>query len=174
MVQIINLLLVIFFSGATLTALLAAVALLVPGPVSRSRQALQAAPWRAFWLGLVNLVFFLALVLVLVKVAQAVVPPVAAVLGLSGSADPGHACCVVTLLGLAGLVALLRERMGAGRSPLAGQVWAAVLYYLAGLTPVVGWWVFTPVIVIIALGAGVLTLVAIRRPVPLPPTPPAP
>jgi len=172
MVQIINLLLVIFFSGATLTALLAAVALLIPGPVGRSRQALQAAPWRAFWLGLVNLVFFLALVLALVKVAQAVVPPVAAVLGLLALLILGS-LLLVTLLGLTGLVALLRERMGAGRSPLAGQVWAAVLLLLAGLTPVVGWWVFTPVTVIIALGAGVITLVAIRRPLLLPPTPPA-
>ena len=172
MEQTVNLFLVILFSGATLTALLAAVAILLPGPVGRSRQALQAAPWRAFWLGLVNLVFFLALVALLVRLAQLVIPPVAAVLGLVALLILG-ALLLVALLGLTGLVALLRERMGAGGSPLAGQMRAAVLLLLAMLTPVLGWWVFTPLIVIASLGAGITSIAAVRRPVLLPPAPAA-
>jgi hypothetical protein len=170
MEQIANLLLVIIFSGLTLTALLSTVALLAPGPVERSRLAVQISPWRAFWLGLANLVFFLALVLLLIQIAKAVIPPVASVLGLLALVILGGLLLLV-LLGLTGLAAHLRERLGGNSSPLAGHMRASALLLLAALTPVVGWWVFAPVVVIIALGAGLLAVVTFRRTAPAPAAP---
>ena len=166
-----GLLLVVSVSGVGLTALLATLWLLLPGPVARSQQVLETAPWRAFWLGLATLVLSLALAALLGTLSQAVIPPVAAALIVLVLLILGG-LIILAALGLAGLVALLRARMGAAAS-LVGMAQASGVLCLAALTPIVGWWVFAPLAVITALGAGALTMVRARHWSPAPVADPA-
>lgn len=172
--ETLGLFLLVVVSGAGLAALLGAISLLLPGPVGRSRSALEAAPGRAFVLGLVNLVFFLALATLLVQASQAAGPIFGALLGVLAVIILAGLVALAAL-GLAGLVTLVRERMNQPVSPLVGMLRAAMLLEVAAVTPFIGWWLFTPAVLVISLGAGILSVVrrAPAAPAPLAPLPEA-
>lgn len=158
--NLIGLCLVILVSGAGLSALLATLELLLPGPVERCRTVLAGSLWRLFLLGLVNFVFFFVLAILLAKLTGAVIPAFKAVLGVLAVLILAGLAALATL-GLAGLVRLLRERIGLAAS-VGGSLRAAVLLLMAAVTPALGWWVFTPLVLVTCLGAGISVLV--RRP----------
>ena len=162
MTELLGVILLVFASGLTLAALIAAISLLLPELVLRCQVALESAPRRAFLLGLVNLVFFLALAALLVQISQAVIPAVGAVLGLLAVFILAG-LVILMALGLSGLVALLRQRMGGAHSALAGTLRAALLLELAVLTPFIGWWVAAPLLLIVSLGAGIMAVLARPR-----------
>ena len=68
--QFLNLILIILFGGAAMLALLASVHLLLPRPVENTRAILEGRIGRVFLLGLVNLIFFGAVIIVLVWLAN--------------------------------------------------------------------------------------------------------
>jgi hypothetical protein len=174
MIKILGLILAILVTGAGLAALPATVELLFPDVVGRCRTALEKSLLRLFLLGLVNFVFFVVLAILLGKVSEAVPHHFKAVFGLPAVLILA-ALVVLAAPGLTGLVTLLRTRMGSTSSPVIGALRAAVLLFLAGLTPVVGWWLFTPLVLITSLGAGIAAVVrrpAKRAAAPVP-TPPA-
>jgi hypothetical protein len=158
-------LLLVVLVGVTLIALFATLSLLLPGAAGRSRAVLELSPWRAFWLGLVNLVFFLAIAAALAGLADLTIPIIGSALGLLALLIL-VGLVIVAALGLTGLVMLLNERIGAAPSPLAGMIRAGALLVLAALTPFVGWWVFAPLALIVGLGAGILSIVRRTSPVP--------
>jgi hypothetical protein len=167
MANILGLCVVVLVSGAGLSALLATLELLLSGPVERCRTVLAGSLGRLFLLGLVNFVFFFVLAILLARLTEAVIPAFKAVLGVLAVLILAGLVVLATL-GLAGLVKLLRERIG-----LAATVWgtlrAAALLLIAALTPALGWWVFTPAVLVTCLGAGIV--VAVRRPSTLPASP---
>ncbi len=72
---------------------------------------------------------------------------------------------VPALAGLAGIVSLLRERMGlGGQNNVRGTMWASLLLVLAALVPFIGWFVFTPIALLTGLGAAVFALFRRERP----------
>ena len=66
----------------------------------------------------------------------------------------------VTAIGLAGLVACVGQRIADLRnhdmSPLARLVWGTLTVGFAALLPFIGWFVLTPILLMVAFGAAVL------------------
>lgn len=144
--------------GITLVTLLAALGLILPGVTTQARDVLEASFGRAFAIGLVNLAFFLILFLLLVVAGEGagrgVLADVLSVLG---------ALIVLTLaafalLGLAGLARLVGERSGETKSAFRCDLRGGVILALAGLTPLAGWYLFTPLVLAASLGAAILAI----------------
>ncbi|MBN2386118.1 MAG: hypothetical protein JXB85_03805 [Anaerolineales bacterium] len=153
-------------AGISLIALLAALGLILPGPTARTQAALEASLGRAFLVGLVNAVFFLALAAILLNLSEAVGAPVlGSILGFLGMLI-ALVLTLFTLTGLAGFVRLAGTRIGAARSLFLGDLRGGLLLVLAALTPAIGWYLFTPFVLITALGAVLLVLFQ-RKPKPV-------
>lgn len=140
-----------FLALCVLASLVVAAALL-PGLHRRSLAALERSPWRALGLGLVNYVFWGALLILLAN------------LGPLGSISLfiGLALLALTVIGLAVVGRLVGERLAAWRetptSPLARLVLGSASLELALLMPVLGWFVLLPLASLAGLGAVVLAL----------------
>lgn len=147
-----TLLVVLVISGVTLAAFIALLAALLPGPVNRSQSTLLRSPWRAFWLGLVNYLF-------LGGISLALLSTEIEILVLAGLLLATF-LTVVTGFGLAGLARLTGERLSglrhAATSPLQELMCGTVVLELAALLPFLGWFVLTPVLLMLSFGAAVL------------------
>jgi hypothetical protein len=142
--------------------MLAAIHLLLPGPVEKARLKLEGPLGKVFLLGLVNLVFFGVIGVGLFWLA-----------GLIRDNWSGLAAFLAVLLGLAALVilvtlaiftldgfvalaSLLGSRIGPAKSPFWSDGRGGLLLVLACLTPYIGWYFFTPVVFCMGLGASIL------------------
>ncbi len=154
MVEIIGLVIITIGTAVSTVALLLLLPFLIPNRVQRTRQVMQALPGRSFVIGLVNAIFFLVVALIFAQ-----------------GGDVGGLIAMIILLallafsaiGLAGLVVLLRERIYPDvvelPQGLRASVKTAVLLVLAGLLPFVGWFVLTPILLLVGLGASIVVLV---------------
>ncbi len=158
MEQVIGAVLIFTAGIVTFIALFTAVALLMPGMVGRVQSTIEAGPAKAFLLGLVNLVFFGAIAALGLALAGQLADPFNGILALP---------CILILLallgmtgiGVTGLIVLVRERMAGSPSAVRGTLRAALLVLLAGMSPFIGWYIFTPLALITGLGAAILALV---------------
>jgi hypothetical protein len=160
-----GLVLLVLFSGAGLISILAAVNLLFPLPVQRTREALEASFGRAFLLGLVNGLFILAVGALLLKLGEGAGKVIGAILILL------LLCLLLglvalTIVGLSAFTRLIGERMSAGKSVFGNHLLGGALIILAGLTPYLGWFIFTPLILFAGLGAAIQALMR-RKPAPV-------
>lgn len=152
--RIFDIVLVFLISGVALIALLASVAILFPRPVEKTRDILSASFGRSFLLGLVNFLFFGALVALLARFGQEARGALAAILLLL-ALILALALTGFTLLGLSALTSLAGERIGEGTTSFRRHLRGSLLLVLAGLTPYIGWFAFAPVVLITSLGAGI-------------------
>ena len=152
--RIVDITLVALISGIALIALLGAVAVLFPRPVEKTRDILTASFGKSFLLGLVNFLFFGALVALLARFGQRANGVLAAVLILL-ALILAIALTVFSLLGLSALTSLAGERIGEGTTSFRRHLRGSLLIVLAGLTPYIGWFAFTPLALITSLGAGI-------------------
>lgn len=152
--RIFDIALVLLVSGIALIALLGAVAILFPRPVEKTRDILTASFGRSFLLGLVNLLFFGAITALLARFGQQANGILAAILLLLAILL-ALALLTFTLLGLSALTSLVGERIGEGTSSFRRHLRGSLLIVLAGLTPYIGWFAFTPLVLITSLGAGI-------------------
>ncbi len=172
--QFLNLILIILFGGAAMLALLASVHLLLPRPVENTRAILEGRIGRVFLLGLVNLIFFGAIIIVLVWLANLIrnnwsgpAGILAGILGLIALVIL-LALGVFALNGLAGLAVLMGARIGPAKSPIRSDLRGGLLLVLACLTPYIGWFVFTPFVLSLGLGASILALFQRKALSPMP------
>lgn len=152
----------------SLAAYLAIVAFLLPGFTGRAQRALEMMPGRSFAVGLVNWIFFSIIAALTVAIGGALG-------GLQGlfnlfALAIALALLAATSVGLAALVNLLRGRFtplttGTPFPTAKGTFWTAVLLLVAGLSPVVGWFILTPAALATSLGAVVIALVLRPKPV---------
>ena len=149
----------ILFGGITLIALLGTVNLFLPKPVSRARQKLELNPVRSFLVGLINILFWFVILAFWFVWTQYkggpdamvyVIGTALAILLLIGLIVPG-------IPGLAALAQLTGFRFGGSVSPLGQDLRGGLLLLMACLTPYIGWFIFTPALLSIAIGAGLLT-----------------
>lgn len=125
---------------------------LLPKVSERSKAALQQSPWRAFFIGLANYLFLGGVSLVLLGTEIELLSLIGLVIAafLSG----------VTAIGFVGLVMLVGERLtslhGQQISPLKQLIGGGVAVSLAGLLPLLGWFVLTPILLMLSFGAAVL------------------
>jgi hypothetical protein len=162
--QLLNLILVILFGGVAMLALFAVVHLLLPSPVEKARAKMEDRMGRVFLLGLVNLIFFGAIIVVLTWLANLIrnnwsglAAILAGILGLIALVIL-LALGVFALNGLTGLAVLLGARIGPAKSALWSDLRGGLLLVLACLTPYIGWFVFTPFVLSLGMGASILAL----------------
>jgi hypothetical protein len=136
-------------------ALMLTTALLFRQRTLSSQLSIEGHPWRSFLIGF-------ALLLTVGVVA----------LGMVGNANPGIkllgtmltlGLLSVAAIGGGGLAQLIGERLrhlDPSLSPYAAVVRGAGIIVVAGLLPLVGWWVFMPIVLAISLGSGVSSLFA--------------
>lgn len=152
--------------GAMLIALITAVNLLLPVPLARAHQALEAGLGRPLLIGLVNFLFFAALLILLAlgvrRFAGGTLVPI---LMLPAQLILLALAAFITI-GLAAVASLLGARMGETKDTLSANLRGGLLLTLAALTPFLGWYLFTPFVVFIGLGAAILA-VAQRRHAPV-------
>ncbi len=148
-------LLLVVLGSIAVIALFAALTLLIPAPVEKTRLNLEAALGRSLLLGLVNFIFFAVLTTLFGWIAQETSGLVAGIsIFLAGVIV--LALSLFTLLGLAALANLLGARMGGSKTPpFASHLRGGALLILAGLAPYVGWFVFTPLAAWAGLGAAI-------------------
>ncbi len=154
MAELIGLIVLIPAGVVALAALLTLLVYLIPGRVRRSSQILEKTPGRAFLIGLVNFIFF-GLLAALLAQDGPFLRLIALLILL--------AMLALALVGTAGLVTLLRGRIYPVQEvskPVVGQtVKSAVLLLMAFLAPVAGWFLMAPILIIMGLGTGIITLV---------------
>ena len=151
---------------ATWTGLLVSVAFLLPRAAARSEQLIAAAPWKCFFRGLL-VAAVLAIGLIIVSVG----PPLIKIFGMGVLMLVGALIAV----GSAGVAQTIGKRGEPdGSEPTFGMlVRGSLVYSLALGFPFVGWFVFSPIALVTAAGAGVMALMPERRNAYTPPAAPA-
>ncbi len=150
--NILGLLLVVLFGGAGLISIFAIVNLLLPVPVERTRTALETNMGRSLLLGIVNSIFagllFALCVWLVGRIGGYVAGIFAFLAGLIGLV-----VILLTLLGLVAATSLLGNRIGETKSPVTTHLRGGVMLLLACLTPYLGWFIFTPLVLWTTFGA---------------------
>jgi hypothetical protein len=156
----------LFVFGVPLTifgmiALISALILLLPEPIQQARSILENHPWRAIFLGFLNLFGAGILVALLQTLANQVweTQPIANAL----SFIIGIYLAVGMMVGLCAVILLVSQRLGQLRRPFFTNLRGGGLLLLACITPIVGWFVFTPLLVAASIGS-VIALLPKRKP----------
>lgn len=153
---------------ATWAGTMMAVALLLPKQAKRAGEALNGMPWVCGATGL-GLAMLVILGFVLVGIPAPVVKLAGFLLLLGLGA--------LLSIGGAGIALLMGERiseMSGARTSFTALVRGSVVYSLAVGFPFIGWFLFAPLSIVFALGAGVVALWTSRVTAVPPMTPPAP
>lgn len=160
MEQTFGTILIIIGGVVTLVALFTVLSLLISGVANQTRTVMLEHPVRSFLVGLLNFMFSAAVTGLLAQLGGRWVSvfEVLAFLILGW-------LVVLALVGTTGIINLLRERMGSGgQSNMRGTILASLLLVLGMLVPFVGWFVFTPIVLLTGLGAALFTLFRRERP----------
>ncbi len=159
LVEGITLLLILIIISLSFAGFVILLVTLLPNISDRSRAALQQTPWRAFFIGLANYLFLGGLSLLLMSTE---IPPLS-LIGLIMAT----ALTLVTTIGLSGLILFIGQRLvtlsGRNMSPLMQVITGTITLELALLLPFVGWFLLTPIILMLSFGLAVL---AWRNPSP--------
>lgn len=135
-------------------ALLVALNLLLPKTTTHTYKRLKHTPYKSFGLGLPITFMLVIWIILMANAGSGAFQAIA-----FGSAFAGMA---VGSIGGAGMARLLGERIGNMSNPnseMTNLVRGAVAYEMACLVPIVGWFVFIPLVGISAIGAGVFGLI---------------
>ena len=150
MAEGLQLIIIILFSWGTLAALLVLLPALLPGRVQRTQQIAQSSPGRAFVIGLVNLLFFGVVIAIFTQGGE-FGGLIAAILLM--------ALLAITAVGLAGMNQIVQTRLYPKNDGVRVGLKTAVLLLAACLLPLLGWFVLTPILLLISLGAAIIALV---------------
>jgi hypothetical protein len=144
-----------------LPALLLALNLLLPQITNRIETRLERTPGKSFFLGVPVTAAFLLWIAITANVPIGVVRGTAFVAAFAGMG--------LGTLGAAGMSRLLARRITVLANPSSQAMnWlrGAVMYELACLFPIVGWFLFAPIVGITVLGAAVFALLGwLPRPI---------
>jgi hypothetical protein len=146
---------ILFGVGLTTWALILAFSLMFPGKVAEARNRCERRPFAGFGVGLLVMG---TLGLISIVMASLPVPPIK-LLGTVGL----MALVLVAFVGMSGICQLMASRlrtMEPAMSPYAALARAAMLMAIAGLFPLVGWFLLGPALFITSLGLGVQALLA--------------
>jgi hypothetical protein len=144
----------LLFGNLFLVAFVATLVALFPRRLAQTRAAADAMPGRAFTIGLINGLFFSALILAFSAVADRVgneLPRIPAVLLLA----------LVGLgvsFGLAAVAELVGERLRPQTAGLVRITWGTLSLSLACSLPFVGWFLLLPYAACLGLGAFIISL----------------
>ncbi len=166
-----------------LSSLLVWTAYMLPRPVSRAQRYLETQPWQSFFAGLVVLAvaaatFFLALSMraKLREQLEGLLDALARYAGVARYAgDAGTVAhellylsiipfAIALIIGGAAFARMFAQRADApGNRPVASLVGGAFALSTSLFLPLVGWFVFLPIVAAMSAGAGMLSLLARDR-----------
>lgn len=138
--------------GLSLIAFFIAMDVFFEKRLDRTRQVIAAQPGRSFLIGLVNILFFGSIALGFLILGSGVnqifsIPAMIVLIPL----------CIVTVLGVGGLVGLAGERLFPGSSRNQRTILATALIYIACLAPIVGWFALTSYLAVTGVGGFLLS-----------------
>jgi len=139
-------------------SLIMAIALIFPGKARSARERIVARPWASFFIGLLIWATF-----GFVSFAFLASPlPLAKLVGWMGVLTLAS----VASIGSAGLAFLASERLRAmapDQTPYASLSKSAAYIVIAGLVPILGWFLIVPLLVFASTGSGVAALLVRER-----------
>ena len=150
MAEGLQLTIIILFSWGTLAALLVLLPALLPARVARAQQVVQNSPGRSFVVGLVNFLFF-GLVATIFAQGGDIGGLLGAIILL--------VLLAITAVGLSALNQIVQARLYPNGDGVKVGLKTAVILIAGGLVPLLGWFVVTPILLLIGLGAGIIALV---------------
>jgi hypothetical protein len=139
-------------SGVGLAAYFSVLQALFPVRTERARWIAESSPVRAFFVGLVNFLFFGAICLVSVALGNNVhgiflIPGLVVLIGIG----------IALSVGLGAVAHLAGSRLFPEKSPVARTVWGTGVLSLACLTPFVGWFGLFVYVGLLGMGAFILS-----------------
>jgi hypothetical protein len=150
--------LLVIFLCVVQTAYFLALRVFFPGRVARTRALAELMPGRAFAVGLVNFLFFGAIVFVLLVLSDNIVNelvrslislPVILLLILLG---------IGLSFGLAAMAELAGERLAPAQSAFRRTLWGTLTLVLGSALPLAGWFLLLPYAGLTGLGAFILAM----------------
>jgi hypothetical protein len=143
----------LLFGSLTLVAFFLVLSALFPERIARTRRLAGRAPGRSLALGLLNAIFLSTLAVALLAISEwtrmrVLGVPALLVVGLA---------TLTACFGLAGVAQLVGERLLPDRGPALRQAAGALAAGLACALPFVGWFLLLPYLLLLGLGAFVLS-----------------
>ena len=132
-------------------------AALFPPRVDKASEHLRGSLWRAFWIGLVNFLFFGAIVLLLFALTDGARRSALGVILLLPAATITIAIFAFLSLGLASMSALLGERLFPESAAWKRSFLATLLLGVGCAVPLLGWFLLFPFTALTGFGAVLLT-----------------
>jgi len=171
--SLIAFLILVPLSLLALSALFSALILLFPDPIRQARENLENRPWRSIFLGALNFVGAGLIAMLAVGLGAAVSRSEILQSPTTGEffyslvyalmALIGIALAIPTLIGLGAVIVLMGERLGKVRMPFLTYLRGGGLLLLACITPFIGWFVFTPLVIWASLGSVIAILVKPKK-----------
>jgi hypothetical protein len=155
MSDILRMFTVIVFLTIGLVAYFLVAGALFPARIAKTRLLINSAPGRSFGVGLVNIVFFMVIVLVLVSLAENAGPFIKGLLTIPALLITAFLLIMLSF-GLAGTANLLGERIFPDLPAWKQTVWGTVCLSFACAVPFVGWFLLLPYTGFIGVGAFIL------------------
>ncbi len=142
----------------TTAALFIAAAVIIPNPVERARQRIEAMPLACFGLGLFVTLFSMFVFAVLAAARAGGLQLLGWILMVPALAAAGVGGAGLSRIAAARIRGLTRSDSG-----MASLVSGALSVSVAGWTPIVGWFGFFPVMLFISAGAGIQAILSRRE-----------
>ncbi|GAB4578240.1 MAG: hypothetical protein Fur0022_09740 [Anaerolineales bacterium] len=158
MSELIGAIFLALLTGVCLAAYFTVLHALFPTRTERARQVAETSPARAFFIGLVNFLFFGTVCLVFLALGERT-NPIVALPGLVILIAMG----IALSLGLSSIAQLTGNRLFPDKSPLARTVWGTGALYFACLTPFVGWFGLTIYVSLLGIGTFILSFFRLKE-----------
>jgi hypothetical protein len=159
MMELVQLTAALVIGSVMISAFFLVLAALFPNRVARAQAAAAAMPGRSAVVGLVNWIFFAAVVMALLSLAQWT--------GIQFFAVPALVIMAAVLLaaifGLAGVVEFIGARLLVNSSSVRRTGLGALALGWACALPFVGWFALLPYVLALGLGAFILSLLVTNR-----------
>jgi Na+/proline symporter len=165
--EILAVILLVPLGAVTIVALLAAVNVLFPEAIEKTRANLDDSPGRSLLLGLVNFIFFGLLGLVFFWLSEQTGGGFIGGIFILFTGITLIGMTIFSLLGLSASARLLGERIGNAKTPFAADLRGGALLLLASLAPYVGWFLFLPLILWAGFGAAISALMRRKKEAPI-------
>lgn len=160
--EILRITLLIPLVGATIIALFAALNLLLPAEIEKTRKNLENSLGRSLLLGVVNFIFFAVLALATFWLSEQTSGLLAGIfIFLAGIIATGMT--IFSLLGLTTFANILGERIGNAKTPFISDLRGGTLFLLAALAPYIGWFLFLPLMLWTGFGAAISALIRRKK-----------